>query len=90
MPAHPVKHRHVRDELLADGRMVLFHPTSKRIVTLNPVAALVWECCDGRHSEGAIVDEVCSVFTDTARVQEDVRVVLEDLREKGLLEDDVR
>ena len=87
MPAHPVKDRHVRDELLADGRMVLFHPTSKRVVTLNPVAALVWECCDGHHSEEAIVGEVSSVFTDTARVEDDVRGVLRDLREKGLLGD---
>ena len=90
MPANPVKDRHVRDEQLSDGSMVLFHPTTKRIATLNPVAALIWECCDGRHSEGAIVGEVCSVFTDTVRVQEDVRVVLKDLREKGLLEDDAR
>ena len=85
MPANPVKDRHVRDELLADGSMVLFHPTTKQFVTLNPAAALVWECCDGHHSEEAIVSEVSSVFTDTARVQEDVRVVLQDLREKGLL-----
>ena len=85
MSAHPVKDRHVRDELLADGRMVLFHPTTRRVVTLNPVAALVWECCDGHHSERAIVDEVSSVFTDAAGVQDDVRAVLKDLREKGLL-----
>jgi hypothetical protein len=85
MTAHPVKDRHVRDELLADGRMVLFHPTSHRIVTLNPVAALVWECCDGHHSEGAIVGEVASVFTDTARVEDDVKAVLKDLQEQGML-----
>lgn len=87
MPAHPVKHRHVRDELLADGRMVLFHPTSKRVVTLNAVAALVWECCDGRHSEGAIVAEVASVFTGTASVEDDVRAVLRDLHAQDLLAD---
>lgn len=85
MQDHPVKDRHVRDELLPDGRMVLFHPTTRRVVTLNPVAALVWECCDGHHSEGAIVGEVSSVFSDTARVEEDVRAVLKDLHEKGLL-----
>ena len=87
MPAHPVKDRHVRDELLADGRMVLFHPTSRRVVTLNPVAALVWECCDGQHSEDAIIGEVSSVFTETTHVEEDVKAVLSDLREKGLLAD---
>jgi hypothetical protein len=57
------------------------------VVTLNPVAALVWECCDGHHSEDAIVGEVSSVFTGTARVEEDVKAVLKDLREKGLLAD---
>ena len=87
MHDHPVKDRHVRDELLADGRMVLFHPTTRRVVTLNPVAALVWECCDGQHSEDAIIGEVSSVFTDTTRVEEDVKAVLSDLREKGLLAD---
>ena len=87
MSAHPVKDRHVRDELLADGRMVLFHPTTRHVVTLNPVAALVWECCDGHHTEDAIVAEVSSVFTNTARVEDDVRAVLKDLREKGLLAD---
>ncbi len=85
MPDNPVKDRHVRDELLADGRMVLFHPTTKRVVTLNPVAALVWECCDGSHSESAIIGEVSSVFTDTARVEADVKAVLKNLHENGLL-----
>lgn len=87
MPIHPVKDRHVRDELLPDGRMVLFHPTTRQVATLNPVAALVWECCDGSHSERDIVGEVRSVFTDTVRVEDDVRSVLKDLREKGLLGD---
>jgi len=87
MVAPPLKDRHVRDELLADGSMVLFHPTSRRVVTLNPAAALVWEYCDGQHSEEAIASELGSVFTETARVHADVSAVLRHLREQGLLTD---
>lgn len=83
--AHPTKDALVRDELLADGSMVLFHPQTRQLVTLNRTAALVWEYCDGQHSEAAIADELLSVFPDATTVADDVAAVLAELREGGML-----
>ena len=81
----PLKSPQVSDELLADGSMVLFHTASRRLLTLNPTAALVWEYCDGSHSTAAIASAVSAVFPDVPAVPDDVERILVDLREQGML-----
>jgi Coenzyme PQQ synthesis protein D (PqqD) len=81
----PIKSSHVSDELLADGSMVLFHASTRRLLTLNPTAALVWEYCDGSHSPAAIAAAVSAVFPDVPAVSDDVERILLDLREQGML-----
>lgn len=78
----------VQDELLADGSMVLYHTCARKLLTLNPTAALVWECCDGAHSIPMIVVEVREVFPDTANIGADVLRLLHELLDATMLVDD--
>lgn len=81
----PERDPRVLDELLADGSMVLYHTASRKLMTLNPTAALVWEYCDGRHSLEQITDEVRAVFPAVATIAGDVAGVLSDLRAREML-----
>ncbi len=84
----PLKDPDVRDELLADGTMVLFQPSTRQIVTLNRAAALVWESCDGAHSRSDIVTELSAIFPETPTIEHDVEVILHDLHARGVLRDE--
>jgi len=81
----PERDPRVLDELLADGSLVLFHTVSRQLMTLNPTAALVWEYCDGHHTEEAIVAEVRAVFPQARTIADDVTAVLHDLRAREML-----
>jgi hypothetical protein len=68
---------------------VIYDPTTDLLHVLNATAALVWSVCDGSRSEDDIAREVFELLDDPphlAAVLEDVRAVIEDFREKGLLE----
>ena len=62
MPVRPRKSEDVYDEVLPDGGLVLFHSQRALILTLNPTAALIWECCDGAHDVGDIAAGLREVF----------------------------
>lgn len=81
----PIKNAQVRDELLADGSMVLYHSGRRELMTLNPTAALVWECCDGTHDEAAIAAEVREAFPGVATIEHDVAALLHDLSTRGII-----
>ena len=85
----PTKERCVHDELLADGSMVLYNACRNQVTTLNPTAALVWECCDGEHAIDAIVAELREVFPHARDAAQDVRVVLRNLVGSGMVSYDV-
>lgn len=78
----------VRDELLADGSMVLYHTCRKEIMTLNPTAALIWECCDGAHSVAMIGDELREVFPDVDDITADLLPLLRELIDRAMIVDD--
>lgn len=84
----PRKSDCVRDELLADGSMVLYHTCRQELMTLNPTAALVWECCDGTHSIERIGEELREVFPDAADVTADVFPLLQELIARAMVIDD--
>jgi hypothetical protein len=81
----PRKDPAVRDELLADGTMVLFHTASRQLMTLNQTAALVWEYCDGVHDRAGIVRELQALFSSAANVTGDVDEILRELQNRGML-----
>ena len=85
--ARPTKAAGVLDELLADGSMVLFSPQGQQIITLNPTAALIWECCDGAHTLAAIAGEVREVFPDAPTVEREIGALLGELHVKGMVID---
>lgn len=68
--------------------MVLYHACRQQLMTLNPTAALVWECCDGSHSLGMIAQELRDVFPDAPAVEEDVLAVLQDFIDRAMVVDD--
>lgn len=83
----PRKDPAVHDELLGDGSMVLYHAGRQQVLTLNPTAALIWECCDGAHDLAAIAGEVREIFPTAPDPEGDVRTLLGTLRERGMLLD---
>jgi hypothetical protein len=84
----PRKAACVQDELLADGSMVLYNTCKRELLTLNPTAALIWECCDGDHTIPTICTEIREVFPDKANVENDVVSMLQDLLERGMIVDE--
>jgi hypothetical protein len=72
------------------GREVLLRdPAAGQVHFLNPTAALIWECCDGRtplsHCERRLRDTFeIPAATDLAA---DIRETLSGFRTKGLLQD---
>ncbi len=82
---NPTRAAVVLHEVLADGSAVLYHTTSRQLMTLNPTGALVWELCDGSLSTDGIAEEVRSVFPDAVTVAADVAAVLAQLHVRGML-----
>lgn len=83
--ARPRKGLCVLDELLDDGSMVLFHVARRELMTLNPTGAFVWELCDGAHTRPSLEAELRAVFPDITSVGEDVKAILEELDNHGML-----
>ncbi len=84
----PQRAASARDELLADGNMVIYRADTNQLLTLNPTAALVWSCCDGAHTLPAIVAEVRALFPDAPMVERDVNAIVQDFRTRGMLRPD--
>jgi hypothetical protein len=81
---HPLRDSLVVDEWLADGSIVLFHTSSRLLVTLNATGALVWELCDGTRSAAEVEAELRSVFPGVPGIGTDVAAVLGELRARGM------
>jgi hypothetical protein len=84
----PRKNDCVVEEMLADGSMVLYHSCLQQILTLNPTAALIWECCDGAHSLVMIAQELREVFPAVSGIDDDVLATVLDFIERGMVVDD--
>lgn len=41
---------------------ILYDPMTHAVHALNPVAALIWELCDGAHSPADIADLLGEIF----------------------------
>jgi hypothetical protein len=83
--ARPVKRAGMLDELLTDGSLVLYDAARREVITLNPLAAYVWECCTGERDVRAIIAEARDLFPDTPRVEDDVLGFLDELRRVNLI-----
>jgi hypothetical protein len=70
------------------GEAILYSATDEQIHILNSTAQVVWELCDGAHTQADIVAALTSRFEipDGHNVTADVHKTLTVLAEKGLLE----
>ena len=73
------------DEMDEDLLIVDFR--GSQIHVLNPAAAAIWELCDGQYT----VEQIAALMAGhlglpNERVQQDVAKVVDEFREKGLVE----
>ena len=61
---------------------VLFNPANKKFCVLNSTAALIWDILERPQTVPEIVAAICERFNgaDSGRVEQDVRLALEELR----------
>ncbi len=72
---------------VVDGRAVLVDPTGSELITLNPVASMIWQALEDPTDAGAIADRLLPEFEDVTRDQLHADVVdfLKELDELGVL-----
>jgi hypothetical protein len=54
---------------VVDGKAVLVDPTGAELITLNPVATLIWEALATPTDADSIADRLLSEFEDVTRDQ---------------------
>jgi hypothetical protein len=71
------------------GETLLYGDEGKAIHVLNPTAKLIWDLCDKEHEIADMERVIRSRFSvpDDQDVVGDVRRTLEELADKGLLEE---
>jgi hypothetical protein len=69
------------------SELLVRDPVTQQVHFLNPSAAIVWECTDGRTTLGECEVRLRTAFVipDTADVPADIRETLADFAQKGLL-----
>ncbi len=79
-----------RDDLIVhvlDGEGLIYDPVSADTHRLNQTALFIWQCCDGRHANGAIAESVANTFDITAPAAiPHVQAALQRLKESRLVE----
>jgi len=80
------KKSHILSEELDDEK-VLYDPKTQNTYALNPMAAVIWDLCDGEHTPAQIAEEVLSVLeADQSQVLSDVIRTVNEFLEKDLVE----
>jgi hypothetical protein len=70
----------------ADADLVLHDPRTGNTHRLNSVAAVTWQLCDGSRVPDTIASEVAACFAKPmAEVEEDVREILAEFSDAGLI-----
>lgn len=81
----PKRDSEVEVNTLPDGHIVIFNPHTNLACTLTPVAALVWEFCDGSNTVDEIFQHLSSIDdippTPVLKIQE----LVEELINSGLV-----
>ena len=70
-----------------DGELVIYDEHGKGLHHLNPTATVVYRCFDGQSTVREITDDIAEVSgLPPDRVERQVRRLLKDFREQGLIE----
>jgi Coenzyme PQQ synthesis protein D (PqqD) len=80
----PARRYDMRGELLPDGCVAVHSQTDNQVHTLSPLAGLIWEFCDGKHSLVQIVDKVSAASGIDISSEQAARL-LNELGDAGLL-----
>ena len=72
---------------LPDGHVALFSPGTNLAFTLTPLAALVWEFCDGSSTVDEIVKQIASVddIPKDIDLAKEAHALVNDLIDSGLV-----
>ena len=84
MIAIPTKLSHIQEDEIS-GEVVLYDPTTTRVIYLNPQAKLIWDLIDNERSQVDIVSVLQEVFPGNDSVVLDVNDALNRLEEFGAL-----
>lgn len=73
--------------VVLDGQAVVYDQSEDRLLLLDAIATVVWQCCDGEGSVAEIIADLAEAFrADSAVVERDVVALLSGWAERGLLE----
>lgn len=83
----PVRQSDVQTTMLPDGHVVVVSSRTNWAFTLTPIAAVVWEHCDGLNSISEIVDKVSNIpeFAQTSNLEDSVAKLIRELSDEGYL-----
>lgn len=85
LSARPIRRPDVQTEFLPDATCLLFDPATGLGHVLNTAGALVWDCCDGAMTAGAIAGEVAALLPHHPDAAGETLRVLDDLLTLGVL-----
>ncbi len=87
MNSKPTRDPNIETTALHDGHMVLVSKKTDWANTLSPLAALIWEFCDGTNTVDEIVANIKAIpeLSFDASLEEEVNRLLADLDESGFL-----
>lgn len=85
--SHPVANPMVVHRREMDNWAVLFDPDANETYALDPVASLIWEKLDGKHSREDILSELANDIDDDLpdEAEKDLDEFLEQLKSKALV-----
>ncbi len=90
MSERPRARSDVRCRMLDDG-FVLIDPRNDMAHTLNVVASIIWDSCDGEHTLEQIAEELRTLQGSEGRdILGDVNEAVDSFRKAGLLDNPVR
>lgn len=69
-----------------DDELVVCDPDREEVILLNPMAAAIWELCDGSRTAGEIVEDILACLSaDRGEVLADVQRLLGEMERRGFL-----
>ncbi len=87
----PKRSAEIETTSLPDGYVVLVNPKTSWAHNLNPMAALIWEFCDGESSVDEIVSGIQAIpeIGEKPTLKSEVEGLIQQLDEDGFLDDGV-
>jgi hypothetical protein len=83
------KPRHRPDYRLEalDNEILLYHPTSTKVLYLNETASMIWKLCNGTRTTGEITELLQNAFPEqAATIDDEVEATLRNFVEQGAIE----